>query len=74
MYPDDSSTFMENFKKATSKPYGKLILDLRPDSLEKDQFVTGDDDDEKKVHQNPFTTNKRSQTMTQTYSQKLKQQ
>ena len=74
MYPGDSSTFMEKFKKATSKPYGKLILDLRPNILEKDRFVTGDDDNKKKVHQNPFTTNKTSQTMTQMYSQKLKQQ
>ena len=71
MYPGDSSTFMEKFKKATSKPYGKLILDLRPNILEKDRFVTGDYDNEKKVHQNPFTANKTSQTMTQMYSQKF---
>ena len=36
MYPGDSSNSMEKFKKATSKHYGKLILDLRPNILEKD--------------------------------------
>ena len=47
MYPGDSSTFAENFKKTTSKPYWKLILDLRP-ILEKDRFITGNDNDNKK--------------------------
>ena len=74
MYPGDSSNFIEKFKKATSKSYGKLLLDLRPNILEKDQFVTEDDyDNDKKVYQNPFTTNKTSPPMTQMYSQKLKQ-
>ena len=42
--------------------------------MEKDQFVTEDDyDNDKKVYQNPFTTNKTSPPMTQMYSQKLKQ-
>ena len=48
MYLGDSSTLLERVKKATSKPYGKLILDLRPNILEKDRFVTGDDDDNEK--------------------------
>ena len=45
MYPGDSFNFLKNFNKATSKPYGKLILDLRPNIVEKDQFITGDDED-----------------------------
>ena len=51
MYPGDSSNFLKKFNKATSKPYGKLILDLRPNILEKDRFIIGDDDNdnEKKV-------------------------
>ena len=49
MYPGDLPDFMKKFKKATSKPYGKLILDLRPNILEKDRFITGgDEEDEKK--------------------------
>ena len=73
MYPGDSSNFLKKFNKATSKPYGKLILDLRPNILEKDRFITGDDDDnEKKVP----SLDKSSSTpsMTQMYSQQLEQQ
>ena len=73
MYPGETSNFMDKFKKATSKPYGKLILDLRPNILEKDRFITGDDhDNEKEVHKKPSTSS--AQTMTQLYSQNLKQQ
>ena len=72
MYPGDSSDFMEKFKKGTSKPYGKLILDLRPNIMEKDRFITGDDDDNQdKVHQKSITTNKVPSTMTQMYSTRI---
>ena len=75
IYPGDSSNFIKKFKKATSKPYGKLILDLGPNILEKDRFVMRDDDDddnEKKVPSldNSFLT----PSMTQMYSQQLEQQ
>ena len=70
MYPSDSSNFMEKFKKATSRPYGKLILDLRPNVLEKDRFLNDDSE------YNSATTNKNSDnlTMKQMYSNQLRQQ
>ena len=34
MYPDNWINFMERFNRATNKPYGKLIIDLRPNVLE----------------------------------------
>ena len=70
MYPGDSSNFMEKFKKATSRPYGKLILDLRPNVLEKDRFLNDDSE------YNSATTNKNSDnlTMKQMYSNQLRQQ
>ena len=71
MYPGDSSNFMKKSNKAASKPYGKLILDLRPNILEKDRLITGDDDNDKKVP----SLDKSSSTasMTQMYSQQLDQ-
>ena len=78
MYPGDSSNFLKKFNKVTSKPFGKLTLDLPPNILEQDRFITGDDDDdddddnEKKV----LSLDKSSSTpsMTQMHSQQLEQQ
>ena len=35
-------TFLERFRKETDKPYGKLILDLRPNVPEKDRILKDD--------------------------------
>ena len=70
MYPGDSSNFMDKFKKATSKPYGKLILDLRPNVLEKDRFLN-----EENEHDSASTNQKYDNlTMTKMYSNQLRQQ
>ena len=71
-YPDDWLTFMERFKKETNKPYGKLILDLRPNVLEKDRFLSDDNE----LQQKSFNISKPSakSTLTQMYSQQIKQQ
>ena len=39
MYPGKWRGFLEKFEHATSKPYGKVILDLRPNTQEEDRFV-----------------------------------
>ena len=38
--PDKWQSFMDRFKKETSKPCGRMILDLRPGVSEKDRFLT----------------------------------
>ena len=43
MYPESWSSFMVRFKKETSKPYGRIIIDLRPGVVDKDRFLTEDD-------------------------------
>ena len=43
MYPQEWMTFLEKFRKETDKPYGKLILDLRPNVSEKDHILKDDD-------------------------------
>ncbi|MCP4459771.1 MAG: hypothetical protein GY816_17370 [Cytophagales bacterium] len=43
MYPQEWMTFLEKFRKETDKPYGKLILDLRPNVSEKDRILKDDD-------------------------------
>ena len=43
MYPQEWMTFLEKFRKETDKPYGKLILDLRPNVPEKDRILKDDD-------------------------------
>ena len=43
MYPDKWMSFMDRFKKETAKPYGRMIVDLRPGIAEKDRFLTDND-------------------------------
>ena len=43
MYPDKWTSFMDRFNKETKKPYGRMIVDLRPGILEKDRFLTDND-------------------------------
>ena len=38
--PDKWQSFMDRFKKETSKPYGRMILDLRPGVSEEHRFLT----------------------------------
>ena len=38
--PDKWQSFMDRFRKETSKPYGRMILDLRPGVPEKDRLFT----------------------------------
>lgn len=40
MYPGNNQVFMNKFKEATSKPYGTLLVDLKPDTLDKDRLQT----------------------------------
>ena len=44
---------MDRFRKETSKPYGRMILDLRPGVSEKDRFLTDYD-----CPQTPITLSK----------------
>ena len=41
MYPHKSAYFLEKFLKATSQPYGCLVVDLKQDTLEKDRLKPG---------------------------------
>ena len=38
--PDKWQSFMDRFKKEPSKPYSRMILDLRPGVSEKDRSLT----------------------------------
>ena len=71
MYPDDWLNFMKVFKKETDKPYGKLIIDLRPNVLEKDRFLK-----ERDCEHDSSTSSIKSDnlTMEQMYSNQLRQQ
>ena len=65
MYPDNWLKFMERFNRATNKPYGKLIIDLRPNVLEKNRFLGDENNKEDEM---------RKKSLTQMYSEKVKQQ
>lgn len=41
MYPGQSKFLVEAFKNATEKPFGYLLLDLKPDTDEKYRVRTG---------------------------------
>ena len=43
MYPEDWSSFVARFKKETRKPYGRMIIDLRPGVADKDRVLTDND-------------------------------
>ena len=43
MYPEDWSSFVARFKKETRKPYGRMIIDLRPGVADKDRVLKDDD-------------------------------
>merc|ERR1712035_110494 len=43
MYPEKWMSFMDRFRKETAKPYGRMIVDLRPGIAEKDRFLTDND-------------------------------
>ena len=38
MYPGNIQHFMNKFKEATSKPYGSLLVDLKPDTQDRDRL------------------------------------
>ena len=40
IYPSSSATFMKRFERATSYPYGHLVIDLKSDIPEKDRLHT----------------------------------
>ena len=40
IYPSTSSVFMKRFERATSYPYGHLVIDLKSDTPEKDRLHT----------------------------------
>ena len=40
VYPSTSSVFMKRFERATSYPYGHLVIDLKSDTAEKDRLHT----------------------------------
>ena len=43
MYPQKWKNFMEHFEYETSKPFGKVIIDLRPNTQEEDRIVSEKD-------------------------------
>ncbi len=44
MYPSDWRRFMAYFETETSRPYGKVIMDLHPQTHEKNRFVMDEED------------------------------
>ncbi len=45
MYPTDWRRFLAYFEAETSRPYGKVIIDLHPQTEEKNRFIVDDDDE-----------------------------
>ena len=45
MYHTDWRRFLAYFEAETSRRYGKVIIDLHPETEEKNRFVVDDDDD-----------------------------
>ena len=43
MYPTDWKRFLAYFEMETSRPYGKVIIDLHPNTDEKNRFMNDDD-------------------------------
>jgi hypothetical protein len=41
MYPGQSKFLVESFRDATARPFGYLLLDLKPDTDEKYRVRTG---------------------------------
>ena len=41
MYPGKTAYFMEKFQKATSKPYGCLVVDLKQETADQERLRTG---------------------------------
>ena len=50
MYPTDWRRFLAYFETETSRPYGKVIIDLHPETKEKDGFVVDDDDESSQIN------------------------
>ena len=46
MYPTDWKRFLAYFEMETSRPYGKVIIDLHPNTDEKDRFIDDDGGDD----------------------------
>ena len=40
IYPSTKAVFMKRFERATSYPYGHLVIDLKSDTPEKDRLHT----------------------------------
>ena len=40
IYPSTNAVFMKRFERATSYPYGHLVIDLKSDTPEKDRLHT----------------------------------
>ena len=55
MYPDNWINFMERFNRATNKPYGKLIIDLRPNVLEENRFLGDENNKEDEMQKKSLT-------------------
>ena len=49
IYPSTSTVFMKRFERATSYPYGHLVIDLKSDTAEKDRLHTEIFDTTKKM-------------------------
>ena len=49
IYPSTSAVYMKRFERATSYPYGHLVIDLKSDTAEKDRLHTEIFDTAKKM-------------------------
>ena len=66
MYPTDWRHFLAYFEAETSRPYGKVIIDLHPETKDKDRFVVDDDDGSPQIDvDNNSTVLKRIETRQQ---------
>jgi hypothetical protein len=63
MYPQKWRPFLEQFEHETSKPYGKIIIDLRPNTREEDRIVKEKDNDNSMVDYFERMEQKRHQLM-----------
>ena len=66
MYPNRSKYFLDKFEKAFNKKYGKLIIDLHPNTREQDRLME-DGQFEEKIP--ALDKSSLTPSMTQMYSQ-----
>jgi len=67
MYPEKWRGFLEKFEHETGKPYGKVILDLRPNTQEEDRIVKDTNTVENQLFKNVLNQQRQQMEYTNPY-------